>query len=416
LTQQPQNNFVPTLTSPAPPTSPSANRFAGLDHLRALAIILVFIYHSGFIGGHPASLDGIGAFGWTGVDLFFVLSGYLIGGQLLARIARHQSIAYGEFYIKRSMRILPAYLVVLTLYFLIPAFRERSELPPLWRFLTFTQNYGLDLVHEGAFSHAWSLCIEEQFYLGLPLLILLITAIGPARHNSSVRHTGPAPHASPAHRSVWVLPALFLLGFGLRLYNWCHFLEPILRTPDQPGFASAYYKWIYYPAYTRLDGLLAGVSLAALYHFRPRTWQRITRHGNTLLLASLGLIAAAWWVAHNQFQYSFRGAIFGYPLISLAYGVLVLAALSPSCILYRYPSRLTALIAALSYSIYLTHKQLIHLSHGLLDRWLDPHGWPSYLVCIAVCGLGGWLLRVAVELPFLRLRNKWLSRSRPELP
>jgi peptidoglycan/LPS O-acetylase OafA/YrhL len=164
----------------------SANRFAGLDHLRALAIILVFIYHSGFIGGRPASLDGIVAFGWTGVDLFFVLSGYLIGGQLLARIARHQSISYGEFYIKRSMRILPAYLVVLALYFLIPAFRERSELPPLWRFLTFTQNYGLDLTREGAFSHAWSLCIEEQFYLGLPLFILALTAIG------------------PAHRSVWV--------------------------------------------------------------------------------------------------------------------------------------------------------------------------------------------------------------------
>jgi peptidoglycan/LPS O-acetylase OafA/YrhL len=389
---------------------PSTNRFAGLDHLRALAIILVFIYHSGFIGGHPDSLDGIGAFGWTGVDLFFVLSGYLIGGQLLARIARHQSISYGEFYIKRSMRILPAYLVVLTLYFLIPAFRERSELPPLWRFLTFTQNYGLDLVREGAFSHAWSLCIEEQFYLGLPLLIFLITFIYPARHNRSVHHIGPP------HRSIWILPALFLLGFALRLYNWYHFLEPILQTPDQPGFAPAYYKWIYYPAYTRLDGLLAGVSLAALYHFRPQTWQRITRHGNKVLLLSLILIAAAWWVAHDDYQYSFRGAIFGYPLISLAYGVLVLAALSPSCVLYRYPSRATAIIAALSYSIYLTHKQILHLSHRLLDRWLDPHGWPSFLIGIAVCLLGGWLLRIAIELPFLRLRDKWLRRFRPTPP
>jgi peptidoglycan/LPS O-acetylase OafA/YrhL len=401
---------------------PSANRLAGLDHLRALAIILVFIYHSGFIGGRPDSLDGIGAFGWNGVDLFFVLSGYLIGGQLLARIARHQSISYGEFYLKRSMRILPAYLVVLTLYFLIPAFRERSELPPLWRFLTFTQNYGLDLVREGAFSHAWSLCIEEQFYLGLPLLILLITAIGPARQNSSARndstvfHDSTIPQTGPSHRSVWVLPVLFLLGFALRLYNWYHFLEPILRTPDHPGFATAYYKWIYYPAYTRLDGLLAGVSLAALYHFRPQTWQRITRHGNKLLLASLALIATAWWVAHDDYQYSFRGAIFGYPLISLAYGVLVLAALSPSCFLYRYPSRLTALIAALSYSIYLTHKQILHLSHKLLDRWFDPHGWPSYLIGIAICLLGGWLLRIAVEQPFLRVRDKWLRRSRPTPP
>jgi peptidoglycan/LPS O-acetylase OafA/YrhL len=393
---------APPAPAPAPPNPAPPNRFAGLDHLRALAIILVFIYHSGFIGGRPDSLDGIGAFGWTGVDLFFVLSGYLIGGQLLARVARAQKINYGEFYIKRTMRILPAYLVVLALYFLIPAFRERSELPPLWRFLTFTQNYGLDLTREGAFSHAWSLCIEEQFYLGLPLIILALTAIG------------------PAHRSVWVLPALFFLGFVLRLYNWYHFLEPIAQTDGQPGFTPAYsgftpayYRWIYYPAYTRLDGLLAGVSLAAIYHFRPQIWQRITRHGNALLLASLALIGAAWWVVHNEYQYSFRGAIFGYPLISLAYGVLVLAALSPSCILYRFPSRLTALIAALSYSIYLTHKQILHLSHKLLDRWFDPHSWPSYLVCIVACGLAGWLLRIVVELPFLRLRDKWLRHRRP---
>jgi peptidoglycan/LPS O-acetylase OafA/YrhL len=371
------------------------NRFAGLDHLRALAIILVFVYHSGFIGGRPPALDSIGEFGWTGVDLFFVLSGYLIGGQLLARVARHQSISYGEFYIKRSFRILPAYLVVLALYVFIPAFRERSELPPLWRFLTFTQNYGLDLVHQGAFSHAWSLCIEEQFYLGLPLFILALTALG------------------SAHRAVWILPALFLLGFGLRMFNWYHFLEPILQTPGQDGFSPAYYKWIYYPTYTRLDGLLAGVTLAAVYHFQPRAWQRITQYGNALLLTSLGLLAAAWFVSHNEYQYSFRGAIFGYPLISLAYGMLVLAALSPTCFLYRYPSRISSLIAALSYSIYLTHKSLIHLTHEAIGRWFDPHGYTLYAICIAVCLLGGWVLRIAVELPFLRLRDKWLRHSHP---
>src|ERR1700744_6562970 len=166
------------------------NRFSGLDHLRALAIIIVFVYHYNMFG-HPAGLyEYFGSWGWTGVDLFFVLSGYLIGGQLFAKIARDQPIRYSEFYFKRALRILPAYFVVLALYVEIPAFKERSQLPPLWRMITFTQNFGLDLTKEGAFSHAWSLCIEEQFYLVLPLLIIGLTAL-------------------KAHKkAVWLIPAL----------------------------------------------------------------------------------------------------------------------------------------------------------------------------------------------------------------
>jgi len=105
---------------------------AGLDHLRALAVILVVLYHYSLFG-HPAYLhETIGNFGWTGVDLFFVLSGYLIGGQLLSRVARNQPVDYGTFYLKRFLRIIPAYLAVLILYFTIPAFTERSTLPPYY--------------------------------------------------------------------------------------------------------------------------------------------------------------------------------------------------------------------------------------------------------------------------------------------
>src|SRR5579863_9882168 len=123
------------------PVSAPARRLHGLDHLRALAIISVCIFHYSLFG-HPPGLETISSFGWTGVDLFFVLSGYLIGGQLLSRIAKGQPISYGEFYFKRTLRILPAYLVVLLIYFTWPAFTERSQLPPLWKFLTFTQNLG----------------------------------------------------------------------------------------------------------------------------------------------------------------------------------------------------------------------------------------------------------------------------------
>jgi len=366
----------------------SSGRLAGLDHLRALAIILVFVYHYR-IFGHPSHIDEIGSFGWTGVDLFFVLSGYLIGGQLFSRIARNEPISYGEFYFKRFFRIIPAYLVVVALYFTIPGFKERSELPPLWRFLTFTQNFGLDIFGKGAFSHAWSLCIEEQFYLVLPFFIMAGIIFNAQK------------------RLALLLPALFLLGFALRIWSWSHFIQPLIDSKQ--SFGISYYRYIYYPTYTRLDGLLAGLSLAALYHFRPAIWQKITRYGNVWLIAGLLLTAAAWWTAHDEEQYTFKGAIFGFPLISLAYGTMVLAALSPSCILYRHANGLTRWIATLSYAIYLTHKQLIHLTQEAIAPYgIGNDSYTSFWICTGVSLVGGWLLHQIIERPFLRLRDKWL--------
>ena len=145
----------------------SSERLNGLDHLRALAIILVLMYHYRAFS-HPDWIDTIGRFGWIGVDLFFVLSGFLISGQLFNNIKVFHNIHLKSFYIKRFFRIIPPYAFTLLLYFCIPVFREREALSPLWKFITFTQNYGLDVINKGTFSHAWSLCIEEQFYLVLP--------------------------------------------------------------------------------------------------------------------------------------------------------------------------------------------------------------------------------------------------------
>lgn len=367
----------------------AGNRFAGLDHLRALAIIIVFFYHYNLFGHPPGLYEYAGSWGWTGVDLFFVLSGYLIGGQLFAKLSRDQPINYGEFYFKRSLRILPAYFAVLLLYFTIPAFTERSQLPPLWRFLTFTQNFGLDLSKTGAFSHAWSLCIEEQFYLFLPLLIIGLTMIKAGK------------------KAVWIIPGLFLFGFLIRGYIWFD----ILATPQQTDFGKTYYRLIYYPTWSRLDGLLAGVALAAFYYFKPAAWQRITKKGNLLLVIALGLVAGAWFLTHGDHQYEMQGAIFGYPAIAIAYGALVLAALSPTSLLSLYSSQVTRWIANLSYAVYLTHKQFIHLTHDVLRPYgIGDNTYTCFWISLVVALLGGWLLHVIVERPFLRLRDRLLSK------
>jgi peptidoglycan/LPS O-acetylase OafA/YrhL len=372
------------------PTNHTENKkLSGLDHLRALAITLVFLYHYQLFE-HPAWISQAGSFGWTGVDLFFVLSGYLIAGQLFSRIAQNKSLAIGEFYFKRVFRIIPAYLVVVTLYFCFPAFREREALSPLWKFLTFTQNVGLDLRHYGTFSHAWSLCIEEQFYLLLPLIM------------------GIFLYYRAGRKAGYLILFLLVAGLAARIIAWYQWVSPLADT-DQ--FWVAWYQWIYYPTYGRLDGLLAGVSLAGLLQFFPGMKDRISRQGNILLLAGIGLITVAWFFCSEQ--NSFHASIFGFPLVAIAYGTIVAAAVSPSCILYTFSSKISSHIATLSYSIYLTHKGVIHLSQQLFGKWgvaRDSNG--MFFLCIVMSIGGALALRYIVERPFLRLRDRILQKRR----
>ena len=116
------------------PRFPDRQRHPGLDLLRALASVVVVIYHAGIMG---FPLTGrVHRFGWIGVDLFFLLSGYLIGGQLLAPLMRGQRLNFGTFFARRVLRIMPAYFVVLAIYFLLPSWREYPEMSqPLWKFL-----------------------------------------------------------------------------------------------------------------------------------------------------------------------------------------------------------------------------------------------------------------------------------------
>src|SRR5579862_7992291 len=139
--------------------------------MRAIAILWVMLWHMHWLL-HPSLLTGLGRYGWMGVDIFFVLSGYLIGSQLLRPYTRGSQPSIGGFYLRRAFRVLPAYLTVLLLYFTVPGFREAPGLSPAWQFLTFTENFRINYATDQAFSHVWSLCVEEHFYLILPLLVL----------------------------------------------------------------------------------------------------------------------------------------------------------------------------------------------------------------------------------------------------
>jgi peptidoglycan/LPS O-acetylase OafA/YrhL len=171
-----------------PPRIDSSLRIPALDGLRGIAILLVLLWHSAFRTPflHNPTLNrlvGIGRLSWSGVDLFFVLSGFLIGGILLDH--RQSPNYFKTFYLRRAYRILPLYFVVLTVCWLVyevclrgwTPFGHMEILPgevPLWSFFTFTQNLAIAVTggsSRGGLGVTWSLAIEEQFYLTLPLVI-----------------------------------------------------------------------------------------------------------------------------------------------------------------------------------------------------------------------------------------------------
>lgn len=358
----------------------------GLDHLRALAIGYVFLFHYFILSnGQPQWLPDFASFGWTGVDLFFVLSGFLIASQLFAQIKQGQHISFRTFFLKRFFRIVPAFLATVGLYFAIPLFREKESLPPVWKFLTFTQNFGLNLKDYGTFSHAWSLCVEEHFYLFLPLILIVLQLTKRFKH------------------SYWLLLMLFVFGFVIRIYSFNELYLPHMDANDNWMY---WYKYVYYPTYNRLDGLLMGVGIAGIYQFLPSTWNKISKYGNRSIVLSLVVLTAAYFLCEDPS--TFKASIFGFPLVSLGYGFLVVGAVSPGSYLYQWQSKVTSYIAALSYAVYLTHKGIIHVTHQFLAGFnLNPN--LVLLICVVTCLLGALVLNAVVEKPFMKLRNKVLE-------
>ena len=363
------------------PRFTSRERQPGLDLLRALAIIVVTIYHAALFGFKtPGRFD---RFGWIGVDLFFVLSGYLIGGQLLAPVARGRDLELGRFFARRALRILPAYFVVLAIYFLLPVWREYPQIFPLWKFLFSVQNIGLR--GGTAFSHAWSLAVEDQFYLVLPVIVLLL-----ARRP----------------RAAFLFPSLVvLIGFGLRWYLALHFMTDTGISPR--GFQT----WIYYATWTRLDPLVFGVALAAIEKFRPQWWERLTDSAGWLWLPGLASIGWALYLSDAD-ENTVAAAVWQFPLIALGMAALLVCALSPRLPFARVRIPGAAFIASIAYSAYLIQKLVIHFISQLCSTHnLTLTSAPALLgvqLCIFVAAT---LLFFAIERPFLQLRHRLVSRS-----
>ena len=354
---------------------PPPGTFPSLDALRTAAIVLVIGNHLAVGGSHlaPSSVWGFTLFryGWTGVDLFFVLSGFLIGRQLQRELQRTDSVRVPRFLLRRGLRIWPLYFVWVG--FLALALGKWRG---IWPDVTFLSNY-----FQGQVSGGWSLSTEEQFYLLVPLLLLGVQ-----------RLFGPKGQA-------WM--PLVLLA-----------LMPVVRAVSAAATGERGLAWMYGPIHTHCDGLLVGLFLAWASVKRPETLSPDHPHPWRWPLVAI----AAGFVLRgiDQTLFSFTG-------LGLVYGGLAALGLRAG----PRVRQLTAwrgfhILSRLSYGMYLNHFEVLPRVLPRLTRALVPivgSGWMlaavAYLIAILASALVAAVTFVVIEEPFLALREKWDARHRP---
>jgi peptidoglycan/LPS O-acetylase OafA/YrhL len=352
--------------------------------LRCVAIVAVLLHH------YPRAPDqfairAIGHYGWAGVDLFFVLSGYLIAGQFFAAMVRGAPITLASFYYRRAIRILPNYLVVLGGHLLL-CVAYGLPIPNLWRFLTFTQNFGVPAF----FITSWSLCVEQHFYLAFPPVMVLIARF----------------------RNAWVGVALFCLtvtaGIALRHSIWSELRPDLIQNADRAW--EVYFANVNFPTYTRLDGIACGVAIAAVERFRPRIWVRLMGIGNWLLIPAGALLLFAALALRTQMGFYY--SVLAFPIFGVAFGLLVASAVAPNGLLGRVRIPGVETLAVWSYAIYLTHGFALNTTVALCDRLGIPkYGLSMAVLAITNIALFGAALFYGVERFFLRLRDRKAARS-----
>jgi len=372
-----------------PPVIPNwSARIPALDGLRGIAILLVLLKHS--VWGMPATSSFWVGFSnsleltWSGVDLFFVLSGFLIGGILLD--ARKSPRYFQTFYIRRAYRIFPLYFGVTALFlsrhlpfhFLPGSFGDVSPLSiPWWSYVTLTQNFWMAVQgYHGAFAMAvtWSLAVEEQFYLTIPLLVRLIEP----------------------RRLLYVLVVVVFGAPWLRL---------LVRQVLVHGNYACY---VLMPC--RADALCMGV-LSAMLVRSTRGWSLLVRRRQTLygLTAFLfaGLVFMTW---RGYEQTSLIMTTVGYSWIALSYtGCLLIAVSSipgPSVLCNRTLMDL----GTLAYCTYLIHFPLILAARRLLEiHWSKQQSWlPGGMIGVAVTFIVATLSWKYFEKPLLRRGHRYV--------
>jgi peptidoglycan/LPS O-acetylase OafA/YrhL len=321
---------------------PPARRIPQLDGVRAIAILMVLVWH--YFNGNWMMTDHwsttahiiarLESLLWSGVDLFFVLSGFLLGGILLDNLGAKNY--FRVFYLRRACRILPIYYVVLGVFILLKSRLQRPDSPvpwlfhpslPTWTYAVFAQNIAMGLKESpgpGWLGMTWSLAVEEHFYFVLPLLIYFVP-----------------------RRALLYVVTLFAIT------------APVFRCLS-PGFhAFVNMPW-------RADSLLAGVALSIL--IRSGRFMALARsHSRFVLILFSILLGGALVSMLANFHTSSLDA-YNHSWLAALYAVFILLSILKEESLIGRALKFPVLgwIGTISYGVYIYHEQILGCLFGLL--------------------------------------------------
>ncbi len=379
---------------PAGANTSSSSRLLYLDVLRAIAILLV-------LGAHlpikPTDTTwGKGFFivwqrgGWVGVDLFFCLSGFLIGGLLFLEFQRFGHIDFSRFIVRRAFKIWPSYILFVIVATGIVVLTNRS-LNLIWPNILHVQNY-----FPSVYGHTWSLAVEEHFYLALPLLLAGLIAI---RRGDQQLTFAAIP---------WIFVAISIACLLTRIEA-----------------ASGIEKMNFYrnQAHThiRFDSLFGGVFLAYLTTLAPGAIQWLYRWRHTLPVFGCACFLPAFLFELERTPFLYTA---GYSLLTVGSMSIILwnwfvatqdlrhgsSTVRPSPVM-RPLLKLLGAVGAYSYSIYLWHMPVATASAKYIwTRFLNPEH-PASLMLLAVAYVllavvVGMILYRIVEKPALAVRDR----------
>lgn len=329
-------------------------RIKEIDGLRAIAILSVVLWH--YVGasadaGSGSLLWRVTIFGRSGVDLFFVLSGYLITSILLRN--RDASNYFSTFYARRAFRILPVYYVVVGMYVLGKSFNVSRTLfegsIPTWTYIVGLQNFWMTFEKTyGAFwlGGTWSLAIEEQFYLLFPMLVFVLSL----------------------QRLKFVLLALMIACPLLRIWAYWY---------GEPFAGYGYYFLTPF----RADNLAVGALIA---------WYEVTGTSHQVaLMARRTLIASACffpvYAALIGRHTDMHMALWGHTYLALLYGSLLFMTLqnTGTSQLSSLRSKPAAFFASISYALYLVHTSALLALSILSGTSRDVSTWPGRLLAVS---------------------------------
>ena len=366
------------------PPAPSKVHLPALDGVRAIAILMVIVYHS--LNGLPGMtfaqnvLMRLTSQGWLGVDLFFILSGFLITGILMD--ARESPHALRNFYARRVLRIVPVYalFVMFSLWLAGPlGTSSANEVVQLHQtqawYWTYSLNILIALRNWSAITfptgHLWSLAVEEQFYLLWPLAVLLMSPL-------MLRRTA--------------------LG--------CIVGAELCRLAFVLAGADGQVNFVLLP--TRMDTLAAGAFLACAYRDKA-LWSRVLRARQSLSLLALVLVLATILYRHTiDNQESFEQLVFFPAAVALGFVIVASAAAGNAWL----SNRTLGFIAKISYGMYVWHLVVMRLilTKVSAPETGAPQAWWAFYAVMAGGTIAGTLLAATlswhlVERPFLALKR-----------